>query len=446
MLDRKEAENYVYQSYLKAESHLNFSDKDAYKRHPEYSKDILQKLSRTPVVTVTGSKGKGSVAYMISEILQMNFDVGLMTSPHISNFCERFRVNGIQISDCDFITCVEKIKPYFDEIESALAPSKYISPIGIQAAIALNYFKAKHTKFNVIEHGKGAKYDDVTNIKHQYAVINTIFLEHTRELGKTLEEIARDKVCTITDDVKIVVTAEQNAKVLQIIQQRAHEKNCTLLEYGKDFKAENVKFSKSGMIFDVVTAKNKYCNIKIPLLGVHQAENCALALAFCECILPKMNVEKVKQKLLTLKWSGRQEIISTKPFIMLDACINRFNAESVKKTVKELNILKVVSIIGIPDDKDFSGVAEVMSDISETIILTKSSNPHYIFTKNQIKILEQKNIKAEYAVSLSEALNLAQNYQLPIVILGTTSLISDIKNPEFAKFRERNKQTRNLNE
>ena len=313
MQTKDEAESYIYQSYLKAEKHLDFRDKDALKRHPQYSKDILHKLSGTPAITVTGSKGKGSVAYMISEILQTKYNVGLMTSPHITDFCERFKINGRQISDADFIKSVEKIEPDFAKIEKTLAPKEYISPIGIQAAIALTYFNQNQTKFNVIEHGKGAKYDDVTNIKHQYAVVNTIFLEHIRELGKTQEEIAKDKVCTITDDVKVVATAEQKPEILEIIRNQAQQKKCRLLEYGKDFWAENVKFLKSGMIFNVVTAYNKYTNIKIPLLGTHQAKNCALAIAVCEQILPDINILKMKQKLSDLNWPGRQEIISSKP-------------------------------------------------------------------------------------------------------------------------------------
>ena len=232
----------------------------------------------------------------------------------------------------------------------------------------------------------------------------------------------------MTDDVKIVASAEQNPEVMNIIHKQANEKKCKLLEYGKDFWAKNIKFSKSGMVFDVVTSQNKYTDIKIPLFGIHQAKNCALAIAVCEQILPDINILKMKQKLSALEWPGRQEIISSDPFIMLDASINRVNAESVKETLKNMDFSKVATIIGIPDDKDFLGVAEVMADISEKIILTKSSNPHYIFTEKQIDKLEQKGMKAIYTNSLSEALNLARAYHLPTVILGTTSLISDVKN------------------
>ena len=427
MQNKKEAEDYIYASYSKAEKHLKFGDRDALKRHPEYTKDILQKLSKVPTITVTGSKGKGSVACMISEILQTQLNVGLMTSPHISDFCERFRFNGAQMSDEDFINCVAKIKPQFDEIEKTLSCSEYISPIGIQAAVALTYFNHKNTDINVIEHGKGAKYDDVTNITHQYAAINTVFLEHTRELGQTLAEIAADKIHTVTDDVKVVATAEQNPEVTDIMRKQANEKNCKLLEYNKDFRAENIQFSKSGMIFDVITTQNKYTGLKIPLLGVHQAKNCALAIALCEYILPHIDIFKLKERLQQLNWPGRQEIIASEPFMMLDASINRVNAESVKETLKNLQFSEVVTIIGIPDDKDFAGVAEVMADISAKIILTKSSNPHYIFTEKQVDMLKQKGMETIYTNSLPEALLAAQEYNLPIVILGTTSLISDAK-------------------
>ena len=84
------------------------------------------------------------------------------------------------------------------------------------------HFKDQKTDFNIFECGKGARYDDVNNIKHEYAVINSIFLEHTRELGETLEDIAKDKSHVITGEQKCVYTAEQTPEVLTIIQNRAH--------------------------------------------------------------------------------------------------------------------------------------------------------------------------------------------------------------------------------
>ena len=97
-MNREEAEKFVYRSYLRAAKYHSYTEKDAVRRHPEYTKELLERKSGTPTVVVTGSKGKGSVAKMLSEILETRYRVGLMTSPHLLDFCERFQVNGEKVS------------------------------------------------------------------------------------------------------------------------------------------------------------------------------------------------------------------------------------------------------------------------------------------------------------------------------------------------------------
>ena len=180
--------------------------------------------------------------------------------------------------------------------------------MGIQAYLALNYFKNCNTGFNVFECGKGAKFDDVNNILHDYAVINSIFLEHTRELGETLEDIAKDKSHVITGEQKCVYTAEQTPEVLTIIQNRAHNLNVPLKIYGKDFYANNIQYTKDGMLFDIIINGQTYPDILIPLLGEHQAKNCALAFALCKDIIGEFDLVKVQENLSLINWPGRMEI------------------------------------------------------------------------------------------------------------------------------------------
>lgn len=278
---QKEAEDFVYASYLRAATHQDYAAKDAGKRHPELTRSLLRQKSISPCVVVTGSKGKGSVANMISRILQTNLCVGLMTSPHITDFRERFRVNDTMIREADFCRLMTEIRPEILDIASDLPESVCISPMGIQADLALTYFSEKHTAFNVFECGKGAKYDDVNNIRHDYAVINRIFLEHTRELGDTLAAIAEDKSHVITGEQKCVYFAEQEPEVLEVLVRRAKAMQVPYKIYGRDFQAENIRYTYSGMLFDVVIGDNIYPDLQIPLLGEHQAKNCALALAVC---------------------------------------------------------------------------------------------------------------------------------------------------------------------
>ncbi len=426
-MNRKEAEDYIYKSYLRAERFQCYDSKDAQKRNPSLSKAIIDSLNHTPCISVTGSKGKGSVANMISQILQTQYCVGLMTSPHIETFNERFRVNNIPISDTDFVDVVEKLKDSFDSIEFTLSDNVCISPMGIQAAIGLMYFNSQNTSYNVFELGKGAKYDDVNNIENTYSVINTVFLEHTRELGDTVEKIAEDKSWIIKKNQLGVYVANQQPSVLGIIEKRADAQNVPVKKYGRDFSAANIRFSKQGMIFDVFIGKEKYSDLCVPLLGEHQARNCALSMAICRDIVSNWQIDQIREKLVHIEWPGRMEIISQTPLTLLDACINRESTGNIKKVLSHLCIEKCVFIVGIPDDKDYRGVICSIQDVAKVTILTKSSNPHYHFSRSQQKALRNIGIDTIESQSVNEAIDIALKYNSPIAILGTTSIIADVK-------------------
>lgn len=432
-INRKEAENFIYKSYLKAEKHQDYKAKDSEKRRPDLTRDIIRSKAGTPAVVVTGSKGKGSVSNMISQILQTSYKVGLMTSPHLMDFCERFKIDGINICDEDFAKYMSLIKPELDEIDGSIPENVCISPMGIQADLALTYFNANHTDFNVIECGKGAKYDDVNNIKHEYAVITSIFLEHTRELGETVEAIARDKSYVINGEQKCVYVAEQKPSVIRLIEDRAAEFGTPVKLYGREFKADNIRYTKSGMIFDVVIGDVIFNDLSVPLMGEHQARNCALAMAISLDVLCKLNTDAVKKKLAEIDWPGRMEVISTDPFMMLDACINSASCINVKNVIKHLNIDKVTVIIGIPNDKDYAGVVREMNSLTENIILTKSKNPHYIFTEEQCEKMSKEGIVTVWTESVEKAINTAKKTGESIVILGTTSVVSEVKRLQMGK-------------
>lgn len=436
----QEAEDFVYASYLRAAAHQDYAAKDAGKRHPELTGELLRQKSLTPCVVVTGSKGKGSVANMISRILQTKFTVGLMTSPHITDFRERFRVNDTMINEADFCRLMNAIQPEILNIASGLPESVCVSPMGIQTDLALTYFQEKQTSFNVFECGKGAKYDDVNNIRHDYAVINRIFLEHTRELGDTLTAIAEDKSDVITGEQKCAYFAEQEPEVLRVMMDHAEALHVPCKIYGWDFHAENIRYTCSGMQFDVVIGDHMYPDLQVPLLGEHQAKNCALALAVCvdvlqdicpECdaaeIFSETMCDRIRSQLAAIHHPGRMDILSSDPFILLDACINSASCENVKEVLKHLGIRDCTVIAGIPEDKDYAGVVRSMRDMAGKILLTKSGNPHYHFSSHQRDVLATEGILTEWTDSVEQALALAGSFANPIVILGTTSIISEVE-------------------
>ena len=462
-MNRKEAEDFVYSSYLRAEKYHVYEEKDAERRHPEFTRELLRKKSGTPAAIVTGSKGKGSVSKMIAEILQTKFTVGLMTSPHIEDFCERFQVNGEKVSSPLFSMLMEEIRPEIEEIDRKIPKEFSVSPMGIQADFALTWFRSRKTDFNVFECGKGAKLDDVNNILHDYAVMNSVFLEHRRELGNTIAEIAEDKAHVITGREKAVFVGEQTKEAMAVIEKRAALFSVPLKVYGRDFWEENLRTEHTGIVFDLYVFGKRYRDIRLPLLGDFQAKNCALAMAVSETVfsdlsprrdmlperprsdmfpesprsamLPEspemgenLEMDAVRRRLSEINWPGRLELISGEPFILLDCCINRVSTKAVKAVLAERKIEKPVSIIAIPEDKDYRGVVQEMYPFSESVILTRTNNPHYHFSEKQCERLAEEGIATEWVENFTEAMKKAEEKGLPIVILGTTSLLPEVKN------------------
>lgn len=441
-MNRKEAEDFVYSSYLRAEKYHGYEEKDVERRHPEFTRELLRKKSGTPAAIVTGSKGKGSVSKMIAEILQTKFTVGLMTSPHIEDFCERFQVNGEKVSSPLFSMLMEEIRPEIEEIDRKIPKEFCVSPMGIQADFALTWFRSRKTDFNVFECGKGAKLDDVNNILHDYAVMNSVFLEHRRELGNTIAEIAEDKAHVITGREKAVFVGEQTEEAMAVIEKRAALFSVPLKVYGRDFWEENLRTEHTGIVFDLYVFGKRYRDIRLPLLGDFQAKNCALAMAVSETVFSDLSekaskstemgktleIEAVRRRLSEINWPGRLELISGEPFILLDCCINRVSTKAVKAVLAERKIEKPVSIIAIPEDKDYRGVVQEMHPLSESVILTRTNNPHYHFSEKQCERMAEEGILTEWAEDFTEAMKKAEEKRLPIVILGTTSLLPEVKN------------------
>ena len=141
-----------------------------------------------------------------------------------------------------------------------------------------------------------------------------------------------------------------------------------------------------------------------------------------------LEMDAVRRRLSKINWPGRLELISGEPFILLDCCINRVSTKAVKAVLAERKIEKPVSIIAIPEDKDYRGVVQEMYPLSESVILTRTNNPHYHFSEKQCERMAEEGIATEWAEDFTEAMKKAEEKGLPIVILGTTSLLPEVKN------------------
>lgn len=405
-------------------------------RNPIYTRmllDIIGKQdSKQYNILVTGSKGKGSVSRMLSSILQAHgYKVGLFTSPHLISFKERIRINGRAISDKDLIKYANHVKTYIDDIQESLADDHYIGPVGITSVLAILYFLDNNTDYNVIECGKGARYDDVNMIYSKASIINSIFEEHIPQLGNNILEIAHNKAGVIKPSQDFVFSACQKPQVLDIINNESKMNKVTLYHYDRDFKSDNIKLSSKGTHFDVITGKDRYENLNLKLLGRNQAYNAALAISAAENIIGKLDNDIVDSCFKKLTWPGRLEIISTKPTVLLDGCINQECVQYVREVIEEIGKKDLVFIIGIPDDKDYLGVIKSISHLGSRIILTKTKNQHLKFKDNQYRIVKEViGDKVDFASNIDEAMDKAKallTLDDMICIVGTQSLVKETK-------------------
>ena len=272
--------------------------------------------------------------------------------------------------------------------------------------------------------------------------MNSVFLEHRRELGNTIAEIAEDKAHVITGREKAVFVGEQTEEAMAVIEKRAALFSVPLKVYGRDFWEENLRTEQTGIVFDLCIFGKRYRDIRLPLLGDFQAKNCALAMAISEMVFSDLSekaskstemgktleMDAVRRRLSKINWPGRLELIYGEPFILLDCCINRISTKAVKAVLAERKIEKPVSIIAIPEDKDYRGVVQEMYPVSESVILTRTNNPHYHFSEKQCERMAEEGIPTEWAEDFPEAMKKAEEKGLPIVVLGTTSLLPEVKN------------------
>ncbi len=433
-MNRKEAEDYIYSSYMKALPYLSYDLPDSGKRHPEYTEAIIKKLyAGTPSIAVTGSKGKGSAAYILAAILGTYGRTGLMTGPHISSFNERFRIGEEFITDEELTDIVSGIKPLFDDIKPDPAKGEFVSPIGIETAIAESYFSGHETEFDIYEHGKGVRYDDVKNIPASYGIINSVFLEHTRELGGTIEAIAGDKSHIIRAGMKGIFAGWQLDSASSVISRRAKECKVPLYLAGRDFDVSNITFMDGGMSCTVTTKRRRYEELRISLIGTNQCRNLALAMAAAEDIIGERfcdsdeSERRIREALFRLEWFGRLSVIRREPLMLADCCINRASADGAMEAIERLAGSRAVFILAIPDDKDYMGVAEAVSSKGYGIILTKVKNKHYRFDGIQMKELLKAGISCEYKDSLIDAMRAAKDYGYPAAVLGTTAMLPEIR-------------------
>jgi len=273
------------------------------------------------VVHLAGSKGKGSTALMVESLLgALGERVGTFTSPHLERWTERFRIAGREVDGEALAAAVERVAPHVDALREE-DPLRAPTFFDATTAVALLLFSDAKVDRCVFEVGLGGRLDSTNVVQPAVTCITGIELEHTEQLGNTLPEIAIEKAGILKPGVPAVM-ADIPGEAGEVIEARAAEVGAPLSRLGRDFEVELLDQSLEGLSLRLTDGPLQV-DARLPTLGVHQAQNAALALA---CVLrarrhpPEARlVEIAAQGFSTLQLPGRVELLGRSPWLVVDS-------------------------------------------------------------------------------------------------------------------------------
>lgn len=357
-------------------------------------------------IHVAGTNGKGSTSHMLASILQeAGYKVGLYTSPHLRDYRERIKINGIEISEefvCDFIN---EHKTFFEAND--------MSFFEMTVGLAFDYFAHENVDIAIIEVGMGGRLDATNIITPLVSVITNIALDHTQFLGNTLEAIAFEKAGIIKPEIPVVI-GEYTNETQPVFEAKAKE-NKSEIYFASDLISQTFPSDLTGdyqehnkkTVIQTIAVINEQKQFKITETNIKSG---------------LLNVMK------NTGLEGRWQQLGTSPKIICDTAHNKNGLEIVLKQIQKEKFDTLHIVLGVVNDKDLDEVLPLFPE-----------NAVYYFCRPNIprgldtQILKQKasefNLKGEVYNSVSDSYKKAlQNASQSdfIYLGGSTFVVAEI--------------------
>ena len=353
---------------------------------------------------IAGTNGKGSSSSMLASILQeAGYKVGLYTSPHLKDFRERIKINGVEIPEERVVSFIAAHKDFL--------VTHHLSFFEMTVGLAFDYFAEEKVDIGVIEVGLGGRFDSTNIITPEVSLITNISKDHTDILGNTLPEIAFEKAGIIKKNTPVVIS-EYQEETAPVFVKRAKEEKAP-----------------------IVFANELTTNLTTDLQGIYQEKNIKGVIAVIDFLKHQgwdISDENLKNGLLNVvkntHLKGRWQTLSTHPTVVCDTGHNIGGLTYVMEQLKKQNYTQLHIVIGFVKEKDVKGVLELFP-----------KEAHYYFCSPNIKrglaveilkeIATAKGLKGEAYSSVQEAVSAAKAKAQPtdfIFIGGSTFVVSEL--------------------
>lgn len=386
-------------------------------------------------IHVAGTNGKGSVSHMLAAVLQSaGYTTGLYTSPHLSDFRERIRVNGNMISQEDVIRFTEEMKP----VIAGVQPSFFELTVGM----ALDHFVREGVDVAVIETGLGGRLDSTNVIDPELSVITNIGFDHMQILGDTIEKIAFEKAGIIKRN-KPVIIGRACEKSRAVFTQKAELEKAPLL-FAKELTSASVLSMTPEKIeleiLDVTTTEKTLICSDLP--GLYQQENICTVYTVLQQLIKggwKINAQQIQQgisqtqKLTGLR--GRWEMLRKQPLLMADVA---HNEDGIKNLIAQIHATaheKLFLVLGLSKEKDAEAILSLLP-VNATYCFTQADIPRALDKDTLCEKARSFNLLGAVHPTVNDAIGHCLEKATPrdlVVVCGSVFVVGEIDRKRFSQ-------------
>jgi len=358
-------------------------------------------------IHIAGTKGKGSVAAMIAQVLSdSGYKTGLYTSPHLHTLRERISIDGSLISEAEFAAAMAEVKPFIESMrqDTAFRQPTYFE---VLTALAFAYFQKKRVDFQVLEVGLGGRLDATNVARPVICIITPISLDHTQILGNSLEEIAREKAGIIKSGCWVVLSP-QPEEAASVITDICREREAKVVQVGKDITWHKIGGDLHHQSLAIEGRTSKY-QVSIPLLGDFQLENAVVAVAALEILASAgfaISAADIAQGLARVKWPGRFQILQQHPTVLVDGAHNVASMKRLVSNIKSyFSYKRIFLVFGTSCDKDIPGIINELVALSPQVIVTQTPHSRAAPLSTLAAEFGKRGIEPEIRETVAEAIS-----------------------------------------
>ena len=325
-------------------------------------------------IHVAGTNGKGSTSHMLAAILQTGgYKTGLHTSPHLIDFRERIKVDGVWCDEQFVIDFTQQIMPLIEEIE----PSFF----ELTVAMAFSYFAAQKVDIAVIEVGLGGRLDSTNIITPELSIITNIGMDHMNMLGNTLPAIAFEKAGIIKPTIPVII-GEVLPETKPVFLEKATKEKAPIIFAQAERTVADFKTEPHLLTVEVASKhKDEHETYHLDLPGIYQTKNVLTVLeAAHQLHLQGFNTPTpiVKKALGSVKkltgLRGRWDLIAQNPDTIVDVAHNEDGMKQLAAQLELCNYRHLHIVIGMAKDKEIDHVLALLPQLA-TYYFTKAQLP-----------------------------------------------------------------------